>query len=192
MESLDAVLAPATMWAAAGLGTYLAVGFTAALVAHQRGPHRRWPDRLLLLYPRLARAALRAFAVAVLGAGVAAPATSALAATPADGGPPRPPLVAPARPAAEPLDWPSVSAAAAPVQPSRPHRSASSYVTVRPGDCLWSLAARSLGRDATASTIAATWPRWWAANRDVLGADPALLQPGQRLRVPPAKERSAS
>ena len=34
---------------------------------------------------------------------------------------------------------------------------------------------------------AAEWPRWWAANRDVVGDDPDLLRPGQRLVAPPAR-----
>jgi hypothetical protein len=57
-------------------------------------------------------------------------------------------------------------------------------VTVRPGDSLWSLAAADLGRDATPAQIAAAWPRWYAANRGVIGNDPTLIRPGQRLRPP--------
>lgn len=61
----------------------------------------------------------------------------------------------------------------------------SSVVVVQPGDCLWRLAARSLGPSTTAARIAAAWPSWWSANRRVIGDDPDLLQPGTRL-VPPA------
>lgn len=57
-------------------------------------------------------------------------------------------------------------------------------VVVRRGDSLWHLAARSLGPSATVAEIAAEWPRWWRANRDVIGADPDLLVPGARLRAP--------
>lgn len=57
-------------------------------------------------------------------------------------------------------------------------------VVVRRGDSLWHLAARSLGPSATVAEIAAEWPRWWRANRDVIGADPDLLVPGDRLRAP--------
>lgn len=57
-------------------------------------------------------------------------------------------------------------------------------VTVQPGDCLWSIAARALGADATDADIAAAWPRWYATNRNVIGADPNLLQPGQQLTPP--------
>jgi resuscitation-promoting factor RpfA len=57
-------------------------------------------------------------------------------------------------------------------------------VTVHRGDSLWAIAARELGRDATDAVVAAAWPRWWAANRDVIGDDPDLLYPGQRLAAP--------
>lgn len=57
-------------------------------------------------------------------------------------------------------------------------------VLVRPGDTLWGLAARSLGAEASAATVAEEWPRWYAVNRAVIGPDPDLLLPGQRLRTP--------
>jgi nucleoid-associated protein YgaU len=57
-------------------------------------------------------------------------------------------------------------------------------VVVRRGDCLWDLAARHLGPDADATRIAAEWPRWYEANRALIGDHPDLLEPGQRLRPP--------
>ncbi|MDT4950371.1 MAG: hypothetical protein QOJ37_2966 [Pseudonocardiales bacterium] len=57
-------------------------------------------------------------------------------------------------------------------------------VRVHAGDSLWLLAAHRLGRDATDAQVAASWPRWYAANRDVIGADPALITPGQVLQAP--------
>jgi hypothetical protein len=64
-------------------------------------------------------------------------------------------------------------------------------VTVRAGDSLWSIAAAHLGRDASAARIAAAWPRWFSENRRVVGDDPTLILPGQRLRPPsePTRER---
>lgn len=59
-------------------------------------------------------------------------------------------------------------------------------VVVRAGDSLWSIAARHLGADASDAEIAAAWPRWYASNTDVIGADPSLILPGQALRVPTA------
>jgi len=64
-------------------------------------------------------------------------------------------------------------------------------VVVRRGDSLWAITARHLGPGASDAEIAATWPRWYAANRNVIGADPDLLLPGQRLR-PPAPHTCAS
>ncbi|NKX53830.1 LysM peptidoglycan-binding domain-containing protein [Arthrobacter mobilis] len=57
-------------------------------------------------------------------------------------------------------------------------------VTVRAGDTLWQIAARDLGSLATDAEIAAHWPRWYAANREAIGADPGFLLPGQLLTPP--------
>lgn len=62
---------------------------------------------------------------------------------------------------------------------------AATPVVVRRGDTLWAIAARHLGPRATPAAIATAWPRWYAANRTVIGADPDLLLPGQRLTPPP-------
>ena len=58
-------------------------------------------------------------------------------------------------------------------------------VTVRPGDSLWSLSAARLGPFASDVDIALDWPRLYHANRDVIGANPHFLRPGQILRIPP-------
>lgn len=63
-------------------------------------------------------------------------------------------------------------------------------VLVRPGDCLWAVARQQLqaagGPAPSAGEIAQAWPRWWAANRDVVGDDPDLIRPGMRLSPPAA------
>lgn len=61
-----------------------------------------------------------------------------------------------------------------------------SEVVVAPGDCLWDLAARSLGPRASTTAITAEWPRWWHSNAGVIGADPDLIHPGQHLHPPAA------
>ncbi|MBC7374726.1 MAG: hypothetical protein H7323_12120, partial [Frankiales bacterium] len=70
------------------------------------------------------------------------------------------------------LDWPAVTApAATPV----PLPAAAAAVVVQPGDTLWGLTERWLradGRTPTAAAVAASWPSWWAANREAVGADP--------------------
>ncbi|MER7243928.1 hypothetical protein [Kribbella sp. NPDC000426] len=58
-------------------------------------------------------------------------------------------------------------------------------VVVQEGDSLWALAARELGPGASNEAIAARWPEWYAANRQVIGDDPDLILPGLVLRVPP-------
>lgn len=69
-----------------------------------------------------------------------------------------------------------------PTTPEPP--TADGVVRVRPGDSLWLLAGRRLGPHATDAQVAAAWPRWYAANRDAIGADPDLIRPGQVLRSP--------
>ncbi|WP_202977019.1 LysM peptidoglycan-binding domain-containing protein [Ornithinimicrobium flavum] len=58
------------------------------------------------------------------------------------------------------------------------------HVVVRRGDTLWDLCARHLGPQATSADIAQEWPRWYAANAEVIGPDPDLILPGQELVVP--------
>ena len=141
---------------------------------------------------RVAPLALRRLVAAALGLTVA---TGALAGTPAwasQGLPPAPP------PSAS-LDWPSAAqppatpatpaATRAPAAPatsaaaSAPERSAEPVV-VHPGDSLWAIAAAHLPPAASPAAVARAWPAWWAANRDAVGADPDLIQPGQRLAAP--------
>lgn len=57
---------------------------------------------------------------------------------------------------------------------------------VRPGDTLWSIAEATLreaGAPASVGAVAEYWPRIYALNRDVVGADPDLIQPGQQLQL---------
>lgn len=55
---------------------------------------------------------------------------------------------------------------------------------VQQGDSLWTIAARSLGPSATAAQVAQEWPRWWSANRTVVGDHPELIHPGDHLAAP--------
>lgn len=57
-------------------------------------------------------------------------------------------------------------------------------VEVQAGDTLWAIAARGLDTEADSSAIAAAVERWHHLNRDVIGADPDVLQPGQVLSAP--------
>ena len=139
------------------------------------------------------------------GAAASAPAAASAAWTPtAVPAPPavpagEPPAVPPGIPPAVP---PGTSAAAHPqwrplspvIEPGpltgRPLRlqqpaGQATEVTVRPGDSLWSLSAARLGPFASDVDIALDWPRVYQANRDVIGANPHFLRPGQILRIPP-------
>lgn len=71
------------------------------------------------------------------------------------------------------------------------HESPQEGVVVLRGDTLWSIAARHLGPGANAAEITAEWHRWLSTNRDVIGADPNLILPGQEL-LPPASPRAGS
>lgn len=72
-----------------------------------------------------------------------------------------------------------------------PAAAPATYV-VRPGDSLWAIAARHLGPSATDAAIAAEWPRWYRANRAVIGADPGLIHVGTRLVVPSPRRTGTS
>ena len=92
--------------------------------------------------------------------------------------PPRPPDPAPRQQVVEPTRLVTGRA--------HPQHAADDEVVVHRGDTLWQIAARHLGPDAGPAEVAAAWPRWYAANRDVIGPDPHLLLPGQQLRTPAA------
>lgn len=84
------------------------------------------------------------------------------------------------------FDWPLPQS-----QPPNRPRPSTAVAIVRPGDTLWAIARRHLPAGAGDAAIAAAWPRWYAANRSVIGPDPDLLLPGQRL-VPPSNPTGGS
>ena len=123
------------------------------------------------------RGRVRDAAERVLGIAVVGVAAGALVAGPAAA---EGPFDRPAGPAPSP---PGAARAASP--PAAPRVRPPGTVVVAPGDTLWGIAARRLGARATAALTAATWPRWYAANRPLIGPDPGRLVPGQRLVPPP-------
>jgi nucleoid-associated protein YgaU len=58
-------------------------------------------------------------------------------------------------------------------------------VVVRAGDCLWHLAAADLPAGASAAQVTARWQAIHRLNAAVIGPDPDLIHPGQRLALPP-------
>lgn len=77
-------------------------------------------------------------------------------------------------------------ALAVPRQPhhSRPHDGPDTTVRVEPGDSLWRIAERHLPAAVSDAAIDERWQRLYAANRDVIGANPDLIHPGLRLELP--------
>ena len=65
-----------------------------------------------------------------------------------------------------------------------PRRPAPATVLVAPGDTLWSIAAAGLPLGAGDARIGRRWHAIYAANRDLVGPDPDLIEPGQLLRLP--------
>ena len=65
-------------------------------------------------------------------------------------------------------------------------RSPATAVTVLAGDTLWEIVAAYLGPEASDVDIALEWPRWYAANRTLIGGSPDVLLPGQILQAPAA------
>lgn len=57
-------------------------------------------------------------------------------------------------------------------------------VVVHRGDTLWAIAARQLPTNATPVEVSGAWQKIYARNRAVIGSDPDLLLPGQRLELP--------
>ncbi|MGI8521722.1 MAG: LysM peptidoglycan-binding domain-containing protein [Nocardioides sp.] len=68
--------------------------------------------------------------------------------------------------------------------PTAPAPASAPTVVVRPGDTLWGLAAADLPSGAPPAAVAHRWQQIYAANRAVVGADPDVIHPGQRLRLP--------
>lgn len=70
-------------------------------------------------------------------------------------------------------------------RPAAPERGGrATAVTVLAGDTLWDIVATYLGPEASDVDIALEWPRWYAANRGLIGGSPDVLLPGQILQSP--------
>jgi nucleoid-associated protein YgaU len=87
--------------------------------------------------------------------------------------------VAPATPSTEPRTRP--------VAVTRAESGRDEGYVVRPGDSLWSIAQAHPAEDVD---VERRWRAIWAANRDVVGADPDLIHPGQALRLPGTHPRT--
>lgn len=86
----------------------------------------------------------------------------------------------------EPVTGPGLLAAPgvrAGVQAEAPEQ-VSGDVTVLAGDTLWDIAKKDLGPGASDVEVALHWPRWYQANRALIGLSPDVLLPGQVLHAP--------
>jgi LysM repeat protein len=90
------------------------------------------------------------------------------------------------RPTNGPASTPPARVQPAPSPPpaTPPSAAPTAQHRVQPGDTLWALAATELPPTATAAEITAAWQAIYAANRSVIGPDPALLLPGELLVIP--------
>jgi nucleoid-associated protein YgaU len=183
----DVVLAEVSATLLWIVAAWLAVGIAAALLACVPG----WVGRVSgAASRRMLPAALRRVVAGSAGLGVLLAPLPAAFATSAG---PAPKLAAATLPA--PV-WPGAPERVGRPDPSpatehpkaehpkAPHADVEHPVRVQPGDSLWLIAARRLGPTADPAQVAASWPRWYAANRHVIGADPDLIRPGQLLSPP--------
>lgn len=173
------------------------------LAAHLAAAASRTPRRLLLgiaaVLDRVTPRVIRRLARAALGATLALGPVAGYS-TPSWAVPSAPPGATSGSVAADAgsftLDWPAAPSDRWPTVPSGSPRSlprlddlSRDVHVVVPGDTLWDiagkyLAARDGGHPPSAAAIAKEWPRWYAANRVIIGGDPNLLFPGERLQPP--------
>ena len=168
----EGLIVLAASWLAAALAAYLLLCAAVAAAGRLLARSADRPLRVLAGTPR----PLRRLLATVLGATVVV----AAGGPPASADEPRP-----HRPAPQ-LAWPLPTMGSAPVPPATADAGPEpdAVVVVGPGDSLWSIAAAALGPAAGPADVAAAWPRWWRANRDVIGSDPTLIRPGQQLVAP--------
>jgi len=61
-------------------------------------------------------------------------------------------------------------------------------LVVAPGDSLWGIARSTLPPRVSDAEVELRWQEIYRANREVVGADPDLIRPGQRLVMPDPRE----
>lgn len=170
VDDVVALALVATGTVTAGWYALTALGWAACSLARLGG--RRWAgaERALARHgaPLLRRALATGLGVTLSGAASWGVATADPVGVPDD------------------LGW-RPAAVAGPAHPESAATPGKAHV-VRPGDTLWEIARDELeaaGRRAEPADVALAWPRWYAANADVVGPDPDLIRPGQVL-VPPS------
>lgn len=61
---------------------------------------------------------------------------------------------------------------------------------VRPGECLWTIAADAMGAGATPAAVDRAWRALYRVNRRLIGDDPDLVLPAQHLQLPASLQPS--
>jgi len=187
-DAAGLALGLALLWVAAA---WLALGLLLTLLAAAPGPlgarAGAWASQLMpaILVRAVAGAAGLSIIITPATADAQPAAGIATSSRSVEARPPGLPAPAPApAPAESTPRWPTDPPAGTPsAQPSAAPGMATE-VTVVPGDSLWMIAAQRLGDSPAPATVATEWPRWYAANRQQIGPDPALLGPGQVLHAP--------
>jgi len=165
-SAYDDLLLAVAAWVLLGCGGWaLAIVVAAVLEATSSGRFRAtaWVG----CPPALRRLLLTGLGVALVGAGPVQAHASAVE---------QPPLPVPARPVGT----------AQSDQQAHPQ----THLVVRPGDTLWQLAANRLRTSASPRDVATLVEDLHRHNRKVIGPDPDLIRPGQRLAVPSRTQRS--
>ena len=167
----DALLLALAAWVLVGCAAWtVLIGIATVVETTSAG---RLPATAWVGCPRsLRRILLAGLGVALVGAGPLQ--SSATASTEA-------PLPVPARPVGE-LKGGTQAA------DDRPTPRAG--LVVRPGDSLWGIAEQRLHSSASADEVAKLVHRLHQRNRAVIGPDPDLIRPGQRLALPAQADHS--
>ena len=98
--------------------------------------------------------------------------------------PPEPAAAEVSLPTGEPAAEGTIAVSAQPATNDPPLSGDTHFYVVQPGDSLWSIAKRLLGRDASAGLIAREVDRLWSLNRSrIATGDPDLLMVGTRLEL---------
>lgn len=87
--------------------------------------------------------------------------------------------------APSPTPAPPTPAPPTPAPPAPTRAPVGGQHVVAAGESLWSIARAAVPAPGGAAAVAAYWPRLHEANHAVIGPDPDLITPGQRLVLPP-------
>jgi LysM repeat protein len=183
----DADIVLACTWLAWGLAGYLVTAVAATSLAHLGAAFGLASQSLARIAPSRLRRVIDALVTLSVAASIVGTGASAAVAAPRAGADP---VVATqsvngSQLDGSGLDWPGLGAASTPVAPSHaPAPQPADAVLVRPGDTLWSIAARHLPTGASGALITRAWHAWYDANRTVIGPNPSVIHPGQRLVAP--------